>query len=224
MVCHTSSQKRWVLLHILIVFIFVKPIKFHVTWGIGNSKHYEYESESESENNSIFYADILPAGKQCYTGPYPPSIPFIGNTFACKLHLFGHNCGSPIVMKIGRNIFSVLDAVSENWLTPSPSSNEVFIEYALFLAGQSSNKDIEDWGHPRSQNLYRVCTDLAMNVHTLRKWNSPIRMHCAWNMQSQVFVVLPKEGTSECPKKAWLLLVWQLQRSEDLFLYYVAKL
>ena len=36
------------------------------------------------------------------------------NTFAYKLHLFGHNCGSQIVMKIGRNIFSVLDAVSHS--------------------------------------------------------------------------------------------------------------
>ncbi len=32
-----------------------------------------------------------------------------------KLHMFGHNCGSQIVMKIGRNIFSVLDAISHRY-------------------------------------------------------------------------------------------------------------
>ncbi len=29
-----------------------------------------------------------------------------------KLHLFDHNCGLQMVMKIDRNIFSVLDTVS----------------------------------------------------------------------------------------------------------------
>ena len=36
----------------------------------------------------------------------------IGNTLAYRLHLFGHNCVSQIVMKIGRNIDLELGAVS----------------------------------------------------------------------------------------------------------------
>ncbi len=38
---------------------------------------------------------------------------WVRNTFAYRLHLFGHNCGSQIVMKIGRNIYPVHDAVSQ---------------------------------------------------------------------------------------------------------------
>ncbi len=36
----------------------------------------------------------------------------IGNSFACKLHLFGQFCVSLRVNKIGRNVLPLLDAVS----------------------------------------------------------------------------------------------------------------
>ena len=69
------------------------------------------------KKTALFTVFILPEEKQSYIGPWTifcVSMAPIGNTFAYRLHWFDQICASQIVMKIGRNVFTLLGAVSRS--------------------------------------------------------------------------------------------------------------